>query len=414
MNDILTRTNCHAACAIALAVVLSAAARADHKPDHVSEGVGQIDTSQYHCEDADGNLLGATECMLMKLDRIERKLGCPLDAYLDGSCPYSPADTTATFCISQGREGGIAAGWGIVPYMEGELGAGWPNVGWGKLTGKVENPLFVPLGPILLPIPTELSVGGSAALGRNFDICIEVPLEAADHLAAGERVSDAEIIDRVVRHINEPYLDTGPSKSKFQRRLGRLANYAIFRVPGTNRFELAHTGAAESGLAQIMDDDGESEFDVIEDAMERILSGDWQVPADGGPLAVLKSPAVDEIRTVLEVPEPVQAIIDDPDQILGAVFALGSGSLLAAAQPGSAIALAPGAACDAFGLNTTLRNRFPAVDQFCGLFGQLPSFQKTIGVFGVIDTIKLVVDGLPTLAEIKQASCDIAGWLCPE
>jgi hypothetical protein len=54
------------------------------------------------------------------------------------------------------------------------------------------------------------------------------------------------------------------------------------------------------------------------------------------------------------------------------------------------------------------------VDQFCGLFGQLPSFQKTIGVFGVIDTIKLVVDGLPTLAEIKQASCDIAGWLCPE
>jgi len=64
---------------------------ADHKDGHTSEGLGQIDTTQYAC-----NGLGATECMLMKLDRIERKLGCPLEDYLDDTCPYSPADTTAT------------------------------------------------------------------------------------------------------------------------------------------------------------------------------------------------------------------------------------------------------------------------------------------------------------------------------
>jgi len=398
-----------------LAIILSFSAWADPKAGQTNEGVGQIDTSKYHCEDAEGNLLGATECMLLKLDRIERKLGCPLDAYLDGSCPYSPANTTATFCISQGREGGIAAGWGIAPYMEGELGAGWPNVGWGKLTGKVENPLFIPVAGVpLIPIPTELSVGGSASLGRNFDICIEVPLEAADHLAAGERVSDAEIIDRIVRYINVPYLDTGPSKSKFQRRLGRLANYAIFRVPGTNRFEITRSGNQSSELAQIMDDDGESEFDVVESAIDRIFSGEWQPPADGGPMAVLKSPAVNEIRTVLEVPDSVQSIIDDPDQVLGAVFALGSGSVASSTSSGPGYALAPGAICDTFGFGSDLRNRFAGVGQFCNLFGQLPSFQKTVGVFGVVDTIKLLVDSLPTISDIKQASCDIAGWACPE
>jgi hypothetical protein len=375
---------------------------ANHKDGHVSEGVGQIDTTQYAC-----NGLGATECMLMKLDRIERKLGCPLDDYLADTCPYSPADTTATFCISQGREGALGANWSIIPYMEGELGVGWPQVGWGKLTGKVENPLF--LGPF--PIPTELSIGGSASLGRNFDICIEVPLVAAEHLAGVERISDAEVIDRIVRQINEPP-EVGPaSKSKFQRRLGRLSNYSIFRVPGTNRFGAAAAQANTSDLARIMGDDGESEFDSVEDAIDRLMSGDWQIPENGGPLAVLKSPIVDELRTVLEVPDPVQNIIDDPDIILGRVFEIGSLSGGQGSQ--STPALFPGglAVCNAFGFNDDLQTRFAGIGAFCDLFSVLPSFGQTTGIFDIVATINSIIAGLHD--KIRDTACDIA-WTCKD
>jgi len=356
---------------------------ADHKDGHVSEGVGQIDTTQYAC-----NGLGATECMLMKLDRIERKLGCPLDDYLDNTCPYSPADTTATFCISQGREGALGAEWGFSPYGEIEVGAGWPNAFWGKATGKLEGPLSV--------IPTELSIGGSASLGRNFDICIEVPLEAAEQLAGLENITDAEVIERIVRQINEP-LAAGLEKSKFQRRLGRLANYAIFRVPGTNRFGAAAAQTNTSDLARIMGDDGESEFDSVEDAIDRLMSGDWQIPENGGPLAVLKSPMVDELRTVLEIPDPVQNIIDDPDIILGGVFKIGllSGNSGLLATPGVP------AICSRFGFTKELLDRFEGIGAFCNLLSNLPSFDRTVNIYNIIDAL---------WNRITDAFCNDWGW----
>ena len=378
--------------------LLAAELSANHKDGHTSEGLGQIDTTQYAC-----NGLGATECMLMKLDRIERKLGCPLEDYLDATCPYSPADTTATFCISQGREGGIGADWGVIPYMEGELGAGWPNVGWGKLTAKVENPLFIPKTPI--PIPTNLSIGGSASLGRNFDICIEVPLAAAEHAAGINSIPDAEVIDRIVRQINEPPTDGRASRSKFQRRLGRLANYAIFRVPGTNRFGAAVAQENTGELARIMSDDGESEFDSVEQSLDQLMSGDWEIPENGGPLG--KSPVVDELRTVLEVPDPVQQLIDDPDIILGRIFEIGGLAGSASVNTASGRLTGGSAVCNAFGFNEKLQEDFTSIKSFCGMFGSLPTFLQTTGIFSL-------VAGLPNLDEIKAAACEIAGWNCPE
>lgn len=384
---------------------------ADHRDGHVSEGVGQIDTTGYHCESPEGQLLGATECMLMKLDRIEKRLGCPLDEYLADTCPYSPADTTATFCISQGREGTIGAGWGLVPYLELELGAGWPNAVWGKGTGKLEGPLFVTAGPVPIPIPTELALGGSASLGRNFDICIEVPLEAVEHKAFGELLSDAEVIDNIVRYINEPYLARGPSKSKFQRRLGRLANYSIFRVPGTNRFPASSAGAYVTASSLQMNDDGESEFDAVETAMDAIFAGDWQLPQNAGPSGVLKSPLVDDLRTVLEIPQPVQNLIDDPDQIVGAVFeSVLPGQALAGSSSSTHALGTPEALCENLGLNGELRDRFPAVAEFCGFFPKLPTLEKTTGIFALVDK-------LPTFDEVKQAVEDVGcllSWSCDD
>jgi hypothetical protein len=255
-------------------------------------------------------------------------------------------------------------------------------------------------------------------LGRNFDICIEVPLFAADHAAGGEPIADAEVIDRIVRQINEPPAIGPASRSKFQRRLGRLANYSIFRVPGTNRFGAAAAQASTSDLARVTGDDGESEFDSVEDAIDRLMSGDWQIPDNGGPLAVLKSPIVDDLRMVLEVPDPVQHLIDDPDAILGAVFANGLLSGKAAGLEAKANTdLAPDemAVCNAFGLNADLRSRFANVAVYCDQFSKLPSFEQTTGVFDIIDKIKSIIDKLPTLAEInskiRETACDIA-WSC--
>lgn len=400
--------------ALVFTLFAAPAAYAVHKDGHASEGVGQIDTTKYNCQftDDSGNsrTLGATECMLAKLDRIERRMGCPLEDYMDGTCPYSPADTTATFCISQGREGGIDAEWGAEAKAEYDLGVGWPNVAWAKAVGKVEHPVPLPLGPIILPLPTEVNVTGAASLGRNLDICIEVPLNAFAAAVGLERNADAEIIDRIVRGINDP---VALEKSKFQRRLGRLANYAIARVPGTNRFGAASSpvgvaaSAHTSDLAITMGDDGESEFDMVEDAIERLMSGNFEMPVEGGPFALLKSPMVTDLSAVLEIPNPVKDVLDDPDILIGRLFELGS--------PGTEVgALAGGGVCESFGLNGELQARFEGVGRFCGLLSGLPSFAQTTGIFGVVDTIRAAVSRLPSLAEIKAAACDIAGWNCSE
>lgn len=398
---------------VALFSIATGNAFANHKEGHSSEGVGQIDTTQYAC-----NGLGATECMLMKLDRIERRLGCPLADYLDDTCPYSPADTTATFCISQGREGAVGVDWAINPYIDVELGVGWPNVLWAKADGHAEAP--IPLSPIS-PLFTELGIGGTASHGRNFDICIEVPLEAFNEAVGPEGISDEQVIDNIVRQINfqRNHNPDDPGKSKFQRRLGRLANYAIFRVPGTTRRETPLSAQSQmSVLALDTGDDGESEFDTIDEAIENFMSGNWQMPSNGGPVAFLKSPMVDDFRKVLEVPAPVQQAIDDPDLIIGAVFDTGfmQGNATMSASDSSTPDTA--AMCDAFGLNAELRSRFAGVAEYCSQFERLPTFDQTTGIFGIVDWIRARVQALPTLgairSEIRDLGCDIAGWTCDD
>ncbi len=395
-------------CAAILTAGLPVISPASHAPGHP-------DPDPYNCtvlvEKPNGRVeeeqLGKIDCILHKLDRIERRMGCPLDDYLDGTCPYSPADTTATFCISQGREGGIDAEFGAETNAEIKLGAGWPNAIWGEAVGRVDVPIVI---PPLIPIPTELNVTGAASLGRNFDICLEVPLEAATQLGPLELVADAEVIDEIVRAINEPQVG---AKSKFQRRLGRLADYAIFRVPGTNRFQIEATEGHQSELARVLGDDGEAEFDFVEDAIDRLMAGEFGSFGDGGPMEILKSPVVQDLAMVFELPSPVTEVLSDPDMVVGQIFELlGLGA--SAAYPGYFEAPLIGLeVCNRIGLNQGLRDRFPQVGAFCSFFDSLPAFGQTTGIFAVVATIKSIVDGLPTLDEITSASCSIAGWACP-
>lgn len=376
-----------------------------HEPAFATHAPGHADPDPYNCtvlvEKPNGRVeeeqLGKMDCILHKLDRIERRMGCPLEDYLAGECPYSPADTTATFCISQGREGGVDVEFGAEANADYKLGVGWPNVGWAEAIGNVEHPVIL---PPFIPIPTELNLTGAASLGRNMDICIEVPLIASEVPGPVELISDAEVIDRVLRQINEPAFPGAFEKSKFQRRLGRLANYAIVRVPGTNRFQLATIASDQTALAAMMDDDGESEFDLVENAIDRLMSGEFELPTDGGPLALLKSPIVQDLAMVLEIPAPARTVLADPDRVIGRMFEFAS-------LPGGAGVqgqFVSGAAfCDRIGLNGELRARFPSVDNFCGLLSSLPSFGQTTGIFDLVAR-------LPSLSDIESALCVLAVW----
>lgn len=389
--------------AISSTLLFSSLLFANHKDGHTSEGLGQIDTEPYHC---DGK--GATECILVKLDRIERRLGCPIDDYLNDICPYSPADTKATFCISQGREGGIDVEFGAETMAEIELGAGWPNAVWGKATGKVEVPFVgvIPGTPIPFALPTELNVTGAASLGRNFDICIDIPLIAFADAVGIERSSDDEIIDDIVRAINSPKFNGQFEKSKFQRRLGRLANYAKRRVPDAGI--LANStqqinGDTEANLQAELD---ESEFDIVEDAIERLMAGDFGVNNNDGFMAVMRSPVIDDLRSVLEVPDSVNMVLDDPNILVTNVIDRG----MAAAGQVQGISL-----CDSIGFNVDLRAQYSQVQSFCIFFEQLPGFNKTIGIFSVIDAIHAIivavktrVNNLPILSDIQ--GCGFWGW----
>src|SRR5512134_1561161 len=60
-----------------------------------------------------------------KLDRVEKRLGCPLDEYIAGTCTDNPAGLSVTYCISQGRAGELAGKYAIEPKAKVEAGARW-------------------------------------------------------------------------------------------------------------------------------------------------------------------------------------------------------------------------------------------------------------------------------------------------
>lgn len=384
--------------------LIPVAAVAEKKETNPGQGVGSIDVTQYNCPEG----MGASECMLLKMDRIERRLGCPIDEYLDDSCPYSPADATATFCITQGREGGLDVEFGLETNVEIELGGGWPNAIWGKGTGKVEAPFagFIPGTPIPFALPTELNVTGAASLGRNFNICIDIPLVAFAEAVGIEDSSDEEIIDDIVRAINSPKFNGQFEKSKFQRRLGRLANYAKRKVPDAGFFAASSVQTNASIQAALQADNNETEFDLVEDAIERLMAGDFGINREDGLMAVMNSTVINDLRTALEVPESINMVLDDPNILITNVIERG----MAAAGRVQGVSF-----CEAVGINSDLKFENNQVDSFCTLLDGLPAFSKTVGIFSIVDSISIIVSNirntvrnLPLLADIQ--GCGFWGW----
>jgi len=292
-----------------------------------------------------------------KLDRLEKVLGCPIDDYLKGTegCEdKNPSSVSVTYCISQGRSGELAGKYAIEPKGKLEVGAGWPNVAHGKLDGEMNFPM---VAFSVLPIPTEIAVGGSATLGRNFDICVEIPLQAA--------TADAGVIDRIVRGMNPAALDT-----KYQRRLTRLLNYADRRVP-----EPSPTAGAKSATIAAADLD----LDVVDDAMERFQAGQFQVP--DGPLGLLKDPVIQDLRNGLELPESVQQVLDDPEILFEHLPSISASN--------------PAQMCNTMGLSGRIANRSPAAANLCNLLGGLPKYEVVRTAFDTVHRVNDLVENVP-------------------
>lgn len=293
-----------------------------------------------------------------KLDRLETKLGCDIDEYLEGTCTDPPAAATVTYCIAQGRGIEVAGKFAFEPKVDVNAGAGWTLGPIAEAEAKVSFPFVLPLAPpLFLPVPTEIALGASGSHGKGFDICIEVPLRAA----AGDQAA----IDRIVRGVNPP---AGTLETKYQRRLTRLLNFANQRVP-----EPKLAGEAATTKAEDVD------LDDLDDAMERFMAGEFEL--FDGPMGMLKDPVVQRIRNALDFPEPVQLVLDDPDLIFGIMPPL---------SPAGA-----GQLCDTLNLSGPIANRFPAVGNACNMLANLPSFETTSRAFETVHKINSLLADLP-------------------
>lgn len=305
-------------------------------------------------DDIDAQLTGLNT----KLATVETKLGCSIDEFLDPSanCTQNPATTSVSFCISQGRVGELSMAWDAELYAEVKAGAGWTLGPWGEMKGSAEVPLF--LGGFI-PLPTEAAVSGSAGLGRGLDICFEVPIQPS--------ATDIADVDNIVRGINSQTSD------KFRNRLSRIIAFADRRAPNVTTSTGAFTRFDTS------DPEGdEYEFERLDDAMERFMAGQFQLPTDG-PLGILKDPIIQDLRVSLGVPAPLQQLLDDPDAILGRL-------------PGP---IDVANACQSFGISGPLRSRFAGLASHCDRFDRLSSLGDTIATYERIEQINNLLSDLP-------------------
>jgi hypothetical protein len=90
---------------------------------------------------------------------------------------------------------------------------------------------------------------------------------------------------------------------------------------------------------------------------------------------------IHDLRNTLELPEPVQMVLDDPD-------------FLFESMP-TANAANPAQLCDKLNLSGAIANRAPAIRNLCNLMGSMPSFDVASGAFGTVHEIKTLLADLP-------------------
>jgi hypothetical protein len=282
-------------------------------------------------------------------------MGCDDTLLPDG------VSASTTYCINQGRAGQLGATYKLEPAFEIELGGGWPNAIWGKLTGKTKIPPVVPIGPVPVPFPNEINAGGAVSLGRGLSICVQIPITELD-VAMNAQIHD------LVRGVNDG--------GKYSRRTGRVLDYAAVRTPIATPTFVGSSGVQSKTMFQDTDD----AFDVADNAMERLIDGDF-LQAENG-LMLFKDPVFQDLIASLEVPLPALDTINDPDRILGIFRTIGQSNIADT--------------CQTMGITAASRARFPALANQCDRFGIYPNINRTLNAPNLVTNIQSNVSTLRT------------------
>ncbi len=317
--------------------------------------------------------------ILERLTRIEAQLDAP--------------SASATFCISQGRGLDLKGKYAVEAAAELEVGAGWPNVGWAKGTGKVNIPLLVFLGPIPILVPNEVSLELGGGHGRNFDICVELPValslgDQARLLAVAETMNDAANLG-----------ETFQTKGKFQRRAARAINYACRKVGGLLQCPILPNALAVSSEVNA-EDAADQEFDRADTASENLLEGGLGAVEEG--LQAFREGNVSELLASLELPSDVRSALGDPERIFEGLPDL-SGGL---------------PSCDSLQITAGMRARRPVLNRLCAELSGLPNDAVVKGAFNKIDQLSdEVLDAIaelmgPLLTNVGEAPQNTRARFC--
>ncbi|MDH5514869.1 MAG: hypothetical protein OEY45_06885 [Gammaproteobacteria bacterium] len=295
---------------------------------------------------------GAMYQLLDRLQIIEAKLDS-VQEELDA--PPTPS-TSATFCISQGRGLELGADWAGELKLELEGGLGWAEVGDVKITVSPSMPVVVPIGlppfAIPIPLPTEAKIGVKGGIGRVMDICIDVPITLSPE--------DETRLTEIAKDINAKTGNSFIEKGKFQRRAGRILNYAAVRVPGNQRTLMM---AADPISANLTDADAEIEFDRADNAVANIMDNGLGTVTEG--LDVFNDTDIRELLATLEVPVGVKNFMEGPEiHLFDGLPDLSGGvrNLL----------------CNELGVTARMRENRPRLDSLCNRLENLPSFERAI------------------------------------
>jgi len=307
--------------------------------------------------------------ILARLDSIEAQLDAP--------------SASATFCISQGRGAELKGKWAMAAKAELELGPGWSSVVWGKATGKVEFPLLIPT-PLLIPIPipneASLELGGGH--GRNFDICVDIPIA----LSPGDqtRLQEVAATMNAADNLGETFL----TKGKFQRRAARAINYACRKVGGSLVCPTLPNVFAASAQADAQTD-ADQELERADTASESLLEGGFGAVQEG--LQAFQEGNVSELLASLDLPSDVRSAMGDPEKIFDGLPDLSGG--------------VPN--CASLQITPEMRARRPLLNSLCTELSGLPNDAVVKGAFEKIDQLSdEVVDAI---AEIVRPLLSNAG-----
>jgi hypothetical protein len=302
--------------------------------------------------------------ILERLDAIDAQMADTKAQLATQSAQLTQAagpSATASFCISQGRGLELGAGYGVAIKSEADLGAGWPNVLKVDANGKIEFPAGF--------LPTEAKVGIAGNLGRGMDICVDVPVMLTPE--------DQARLTQIESDINVKTGNGFFAQGKFQRRAGRIINYAAVRVPGNQRTALLQRKMQLTGQFEMAqsDDEAESEFDRADDAAEGLLDSGLSAGSKG--FSLFGDGKIRELLATMDLPVGVSNVLNEPEQILDQLPDLKGGK-----GPVS---------CDELGISADIRARRPRVDALCNRLTDLPDFDRTTSA---VDAANDLFEGL--------------------